>query len=439
VHGTAHLGATQTLDTSMQLEPPPAGETGSTVVLDSSSFEARQYPVVFGEVDGVGPVTLVDVSGLHWNAPFPVDQSWNFRYAISGKRLPDSRLAFDRFSFSTDRLWDWAAPAGVDFSGGPDGTTFRMPSRTMLDCPVGAANLQLVSRPSVQVDSPRVAGELVAAFEVEVHSPVRLLDAVDEWIGPLRDLISLLSSRPNRLTRIAVGLPDEQEWHDVHIWLPGDDLPTSQAALRPDYQLAPLRSIEDPSAAVGAWLLHREAFRLVRANLLAGGSPAAYEEYRAANLVHAAEACHRLLWDRPGRPAAEHQQRVEAVVASAPDEYREWLRTVLTPANELGLRLRLQDITDEAVKAGMPMFPDERGEFAREIVAARDRSWHAGVHQAPEERERIYRLLQGLDWMLKAILLSQLHMPSSTVASRLAHNTEFVTLAAELGWRPASG
>ena len=47
IHGTAHLGATQTLDIGSQLEPPVPPTPGSTIVVDSSLFESRHYPVVF--------------------------------------------------------------------------------------------------------------------------------------------------------------------------------------------------------------------------------------------------------------------------------------------------------------------------------------------------------------------------------------------------------
>jgi hypothetical protein len=437
IRGTAHFGATQTLDVSMQLEPPVPPEQQSTgITINSLLVESREYPVVFGEVEGIGAVTLAEVSGMYWDAPFPANHSCHFRYAIEGARVPAAGLMFDRFLFSTDRLWEWCTPAAIELVGAVDDPTVHLPAQSLLDGTYDSANIRLASRPTFHISSPRMDGELIAVWEIKLESPIGLLTGIHQWIGPLRDLISFLSSRPNRITWIMVGFPGEERQFEVHMWLLGDDLPSNDSSLRPDEQLVPFRALEEPCRAVTSWLDGRESFMVIRARLLSMGyAPLLFEEQRVTNLAQAAESLHRLLWDHPSRPVKEHRARVDAVVAAAPAEHQEWARRVLSNANQLSLRVRVQEIVDQAVRAGMPLGPDDPTVFAKEVSDARNRPSHGGSLLEGGNLDHLYRVFQGLDWMLKGILLSQLGISTVTVANRLNHNSEFVYQAAQLGWR----
>jgi hypothetical protein len=121
-------------------------------------------------------------------------------------------------------------------------------------------------------------------------------------------------------------------------------------------------------------------------------------------------------------------------VAAAPEEYQEWARTVLSNANQLSLRLRILEMVDQASKAGMPMCPVDSAAFAKEVSEARNRPSHGAGLLDGGDLEHLYRVFQGLDWMLKVILLSQLGVLAATIANRLAHNSEFAFQTAQLGW-----
>jgi hypothetical protein len=95
---------------------------------------------------------------------------------------------------------------------------------------------------------------------------------------------------------------------------------------------APLRSWEDAARKL------RPVLHLYFADLEQQGI---HLEPRFLRLIQALEGYHRRVLGGTERPAAEHDERVEAILASVPREHAGWLRGKLKYANELSLGARL--------------------------------------------------------------------------------------------------
>lgn len=436
IRGTAHFGRRQTLEVSEQFEPPPPPVTApSGVVIVDAGLEPRDYPVLFGEVDGVGSVTLADVSGVYANVP--ANQPWSFRYAIEGAHIAAASLKFDHFLFTTDHLWDWATPAHIEPQPLADGLLLRLPEVQLLECAPEGAKIRLFSRATAHISSPKASAELVAMWEVHLAEPASLFEAMDRWLGPLRDLVSFLSGSPNRFTWIAAGVSEDQRVNDVHMWLLGDSLPESADLIPARDQLLALASISDAPRAICAWLEQREDLQQIVARLLSSSyAPLVFEDHRVTNLAQAAEGLHKRWWDHPSRDPGEHRSRVDSALnPGAPDDVKTWARGVLSNANQLSLRLRVVELVEYATKAGLPMAPPDPSSFGLAVSQGRNRPSHGGGLIGGGDLEELHRTFQALEWILKVLLLSRIGIPANDIANRLAHNASFVTLASHLGWQ----
>jgi hypothetical protein len=382
-------------------------------------------------------VTLGDVSGSNLNVT-GMPGTWGFRFVIEGAHIPGDQLMFDRLRFSTDRLWEWATPPPIAALESDRGPAYRFPYHTSVSCEMDGASVRLASRPAMTVTDREIDGQLVAVWEVDLRTPLPLREALDAWVNPLRELVSLLSSRPNRITWLRGGGPATHDCNEIRTWVVGDDMPPDETPLRPGDQLAPLRWIEDPCGLITSWFTDLGRFRTARARLLnLGFFPLLFEEQRVTAIAQAAEAIHTLLWNRPETPEDEHAARVEAVVSAAPKKHQAWARKKLQDANGLSLAVRIAEIVVKATEAGMPFCPPDPAAFASEITKARNPPSHGRRlyrHGNLEEVEHVYLLFRGLEWMLRVILVSQLGLPPAFVRARMLGQSEFLDLASHLGW-----
>jgi hypothetical protein len=314
----------------------------------------------------------------------------------------------------------------------------RFPYASLLTCKYGAVTIRLDSRPWMENSERKIDGQMVAVWDVKLPDPVPLIDGIDDWGNPLRELVSLLSSRPDRFTWLQVGLPGSDELFDAHLWLLGDDAVKDDAPVSFFEQLAPLRALPDPCRAISRWLRDRDDFRMVRARLLGFGHlPLTFEEQRIMNVAQTAEALHRLLWDRPVRPKNEHRRWVREALHKSRPERRMWAKQVLGNANKLSLATRIEEVVSHAVAIGLFLAPADPSRFASDIAGARNTPAHGGrLPLDRTERDRLYYTFQGLDWLLRVVLLSRLGLSASDVQSRLAGNPAFRRLAEKLEWGP---
>jgi len=437
VRGTAHFGTRQQLEVSEQFEPPPPlAVKPSGVVIVDATLEPRDYPVLFGEVDGIGAVTLAEVGGLFANVP--ANQPWSFRYAIQGARVQEADLKFNNLLFTTDHLWDWATPTHIRPQKNDGALVLHFPESRLFESVDDGVEIRLFTRATARISSPKASAELVAMWEIRLTEPVSIFEAIDRWLGPLRDLVSFLSGSPNRFTWIAAGGPGWNHPLDLHMWLLGDSLPPSDDSISTRDQLFPLALVKDAPRAVRDWLSQREDLRQVLARLLSSAyAPFVFEDHRVTNIAQAAEGLHKQLWDHPSLDPSEHRTRVEAAInPDTPKQTRDWAMGVLSNANQLSLRVRVLELVGFAVEAGLPMAPADASAFALEVSNGRNRPSHGGGLVRGGDLDRLYRTFQALEWILKALLLSRIGVATIDVADRFAHDGNFATVASQLGWQP---
>lgn len=443
VPGTLTFGSRYHLVLRSQLELPATSPAPGTTINLLDALESRTYPVLFGDVDGVGAVTLVEAVGSHFVVPLGevTNQSLDVRYALQGLHLGAEQLIFDRFVMTTDRLWDWASPLPPEALLDSDGFVAQYPAQDLLTIDIGNGVLHLAAYPTIQRNGPRLDGQLVITWDVELKEAIGAPEGIDKWMGPLRDLVSMLTRALDRITSITVrSALNPSVPIDLHMWLLGDDLPQRAEAVLPDEQVMPLASIRNPAAVVASWISTHDEQRIIRARLLVGHYQSmTFEDVRVLHLSQAAEGLHRLLWDRPSVEPAIHDARVNACVASAPPEYRKWAKSVLSNANQLSLRIRVLEIVERAVAFGMPLQPPDIAAFARVIASTRNLPSHGASLAQGGELEGLFWAFQALDWILRVVLLGVSGVERGAVSSQLLQQRDFRHLAQQLNWVPAGG
>lgn len=198
--------------------------------------------------------------------------------------------------------------------------------------------------------------------------------------------------------------------------------------------------VKDAPQAVREWLRLYDDLRQVLARLLSSFYvPSIFEDHRVTNLAQAAEGLHKERWDHPSRDPSEHHDRVEiAINPEAPKGVRNWAKNVLNNANQLSLRVRVLELVNLAVQAGMPMAPQDSSTFGRAVSEGRNRPSHGGGLIRGNDLDQLHRTFQALEWILKVLLPSLIGASADDIAYRLSHDADFTSNARHLEWQPVA-
>lgn len=151
--------------------------------------------------------------------------------------------------------------------------------------------------------------------------------SVDEWLDqfifPIRDLVSLSAGNPSLLTELAILDFGEEKKVDVCLLEMRHE---PQEKRRRSHELLWLHDLgKDPSAPLNAWLTNRESLGLSMASFFSVAYTAEEStEARFLGVMQALELYHRRTDPATELPPDEHKQRRKAVVEGFP-QYKEWL------------------------------------------------------------------------------------------------------------------
>ncbi len=432
LRGSVQFGAHLELALNLQLEPPTPLPPG-TVISFPASIENRQYPVVFGRVDDVGDVTLVDVLSLFWPGPLEANHTDAFRYAIEGAHVPATNLACDQFTFETDCLLDWVNPPAIHLSSKH---SIEVPRTEHLDFASHGARVKLVTYPEMHVSATKASAQATTSWSIDVESPMSVYEGLNSWIAPLRNLISLLTGAANRITFLMAKFQSTPRPLPIHMPLLGDDLKQRDKSLLEVRQVGPLSALANAQQAIDLWLDAQEKLEgVVTRVIVATYAPFMFEDDRVTNIAQAAEAMHVALWNHPNLPTNQHEARVRIIVDAAPSELREWASSVLSPANQPSFKTRMVELVEQAIKAGMPLAPGDIDTFANHIRNARNLPSHgSNLYAGCKDPEELYYELLALDWIVRLILLSNIGLSPAWIHQRLCKNEQFILIAKRLSW-----
>jgi hypothetical protein len=342
---------------------------------------------------------------------------------------PGEAILFDELSVRYTQLDAWVATTGITWSGLADEerpTGFDIAFR-----PPDPVKVQL-SDAALEVDfswtfntgeplRPEVTLRQRAAFVVRVDKPIPLERSL-ELSRELRNFVALGVGRP--VTPVAISgfvLPPSDAEPD-----PFTDLPPRKLRIDLFYRLGQVPEVKD----VHPWQMlftladARERFAqllenwLGKQNLLrpvvdlyfgAIYNREAFLEQQFLSLMQAIETFHRRTSLETDLPPDDHERRVTEILATTPEEHRDWLAGRLTYSNELTLRKRLRDILKRCPEVATKLVGKRKG-FIQRVGIARNYLTHydeALEEEAPKGLD-LYPLTIQLQALVELCLLLEL-------------------------------
>lgn len=150
-----------------------------------------------------------------------------------------------------------------------------------------------------------------------------------------------------------------------------------------------------------------------------------YADDKLLTAFLAVEAYHEQAIGGTALPPADHDQRVDAIVAAAPLEHRSWAEQILRGKNSKGQRRKLREVLDRAGKTGARLEQALPG-FVNRAVTARQQVAHPATYDEDAGARYLFLSL-GLRWILRHCLLVDLGLDEDQVAAIIAACREFAT------------
>jgi len=401
-------------------------------VLNGLGKEGLDYvPLVHGKTIQAEQVTACGCSSVGFATSYErgrYKSAYTVELLVLGGHYPErDRILFREITVDYSSLWHWVGAQLFE-------TPALWPSSS-LDAPWTVTvhplrNIELFSGPSYRLllnygGNIRTTGDNwtfclkpYAHVQCVFHKPASF-DQYLPIIKSFRDFLTFATLRATGVDKITAPLPTPAMFQGDRACLYHRDLLASAVA---DSINNPLFRVADTAGCqvlLNNWFTKAEKLQpAVDWYLLTRYTPRMHEDIAFLCLVHAIEAYHRRNKANEKIPAEEHQRRLAAVKASAPQEHRRWLLSKLAYSNEPSLRNRLEALLHELGPIVSNFTIPEQ--FIEDVVTKRNYL----VHSPPERADKVlkketYRLSESIEFLLGACILTELGMGAQAVTSVL--------------------
>jgi len=144
-------------------------------------------------------------------------------------------------------------------------------------------------------------------------------------------------------------------------------------------------------------------------------NPRIYLEHRFLSLIQAIEAYHRLTMNNFELREEQHKKRIEEILKTIPQEYRNWLEEKLKYSNEKTLRKRLKELLSDLSDI-VDNYISDKDSFINKVVEWRNSLTHPDkkLNEKPEDKE-LCNLSQKLKQLVEICLLKELGFSSDNI------------------------
>jgi hypothetical protein len=160
---------------------------------------------------------------------------------------------------------------------------------------------------------------------------------------------------------------------------------------------------------------------------------ALYPHHRFLSLVQAAESFHRVAAEKDAAGRQRHKERVQEVLASAPDVHRDWLAAELQFSKVPLFRERMQDLVDRFVDLASGCFGDP-GQFVTDLKNTRNYFTHFGQELKPKAADgtRLLILTERLRLLLEMCFVTDLGFAGQEISAMLKRTQRLTLLRRNL-------
>jgi hypothetical protein len=271
---------------------------------------------------------------------------------------------------------------------------------------------------------------LALRFDGEVS-----LDKGIDLVRQLRNLMALLMHRSVQELRVrgvaGGGSGEARPDMMVDIFYPSFARDRSAGPLAPEDMLLPLRHIRaDLGNIIAKWFSANETMpQVLDLYFAASHSAELFPETRFLMYVQALEAYHRIRYRNFEVDPAEHAERLAIILASIPEQYREWMRDGLEHSNEPshGQRVReiyrdLSDVMDE--------FVEDKKRFIYQVVKTRNQMMHLEGDSLVLEGNDLVLATTRLRLLLELCLLKEIGIGKEKMKAAVLNNSMFSRIRA---------
>ena len=356
-------------------------------------------------------------------------ESWTFEEVITGHENVDGDELVLATRIRLSNLLEWSGRGGPHVEWSKEAATVGVASVDVGSARVSGATIAFVLDHNASESEHEVTLRHGAMFEVNLDRPATFGGAMSGFALPLRSLLSFLTLGHVDIDSLAVTLERWQDdgpktWFDFRTRL---QRPFEHPKLpRRHEMLATWSDVAEMTVQglIGGWFaLHRDVEKTITYLLLPHHARYLYTDDHLMTAFVAAEAYHKARFNDAVLDPADFQQRVDAIVAAAPDELRGWARDKLSDRNHKGQTKKLNELvarsgtTGEAILVACPR-------FVKLAIASRNMVAHPG----PSGREpgtTYLAVSYGLRWILRHCLLVDLGLSEDRAAELIGASKRF--------------
>ncbi len=398
--------------------------------------EAVWVPLIHGQTADGQRFTLLDSMLTADSSDGRIArQQFRPQATLRGALLDQDDLEFDRMLLDLARLETFAdyprveLDTDVDDHGWRQRVELRGHRTEHLQGRLDDATVSLVSTPQHGGGGQDSTLDLDLSFDVE---PDRLQPwewFVDRPASVLSDLVTLALTVPAairsiRLHSVAGTRGPDRVW--VDLLLAYRQPRTNQDAGQPLASFQRLFTARDLTEdVIGRWSeLNDRMGSVIPLTFAPMYAPFIYGEHRFTSIAQAAEGIHDVLCDATDLPIAEHRARVDAVLAAdIPGEHRRWVEAVLSNANNVPYRDKVERLLAACRPVGESIDP---AWLADRVAKTRNPLSHGALRRnGMLDHEARHWVGELLTFAIAWHLLVELGFEADDASNRVSRHADF--------------
>jgi len=419
----------------------------------SQSDEAAKCPLILGLSNDCPLGKLVTLhkcmmSGSRVGMPGYHAEEYRVTTAFFGGHFRrQDELRFFRTRLALSYMRDWVHITGVTLNYSVD------EGKKLLGCDLHYAypsplkarlsDMQLMlsfdaELPALGSREMRLTEQPVFDAVLDVEADLRQLCEVA--IGPLRNLLTLATDRPNSVTDLTVFSRHAVDLHGASretkslrvVYQGAGNIAQSTRALMPPDMLFTFADIPHDFEVFATKWMTMSAKLQTSFQVFFGAkyNRTMYLTSQLLSVSQALESFHRLQFSNEVLSQEDHKRRIEEIVGSVPEKHRKWTRERLKYSNEPSLRERLHNLLEDVPQVMQPLIGKDTKKFVQKVIATRN----FFVHRDPKlmasaaQGASLYWMTERLIHLFKASLLKELGFSESARVALCERNQSYLFL-----------
>lgn len=413
-----------------------------------------QYEIVLGFTNKGKKITLFNcrTTKSTINVPGFSNSILTANYAFVDANFNDvNKMLFYKAKVSYDHLWDWASINNITHNEKRDakqnylGDTFdsNLPSDISATITEGKISVSYISHVNSSAIDLNFNFHQDAFLQIEPDRELSISELESRFIYPLQIFLTLATNQPNSVTSLKVysrhtmgnAINSSSEHNPKEMPIEVFFKTKRNKKIKPHKKTIPkfrmLFALEDIEIQFSLFMQRwfnaaSQVDSTCKLFFSASNKSEGYLQNHFLNLVQAAESYHRRRVKNQALSDDEHQTRINAILASAPSEYEEWLKEKLHFSNEPSLKERLNDLLLETKGALDPIITDSEL-FVKTVKNTRNyyTHWNKSLEKKAAKGEELFRLTQRLSFLVQTCLLIEIGFTPDRCATILGKNKEY--------------